>query len=353
MIKQLLIHLGDRKTGSTSIQTALYKQYWDCDSAELIYPVTSSTWNHNGLATSIGQNNTQRIKDFGEKFRKTLLHSDADYAVLSGEHFERVDPKFLLEFIKSFIPEAEDKLRLIVYIRPHASRFVSSYAERVKLGTFQGSMSELHEKFKLSKFLMYHNRLQDWKSTFANKLTIKPFIRTSLYQQNVVNDFFKYVFQSNPYNLKTMKMSNESLCLEDLAILNEIHRIIKAEYGNQIKPNILKGFSRKMAVQLSESKFEGTKVQLHKDLAENIRLFYMEDAKIIDKEYFEESIFEKSLVDYTSNFVESEQSLEIGKYLSKDNIRYIKCWTAFLGPIMSKKPKIFMEATKHLKFRVK
>lgn len=353
MVKELLIHLGDRKTGSTSIQTALYKQYWNCDDAKLIYPVTKTTWNHNGLATSIGKENTSKVKNYGEEFREKIIRSDADYAVLSGEHFESVDPKLLLEFIKSFMPELEDKLRLIVYIRPHASRFVSSYAERVKLGAFQGSMAELHEKFKLNSFLIYHNRLREWKSIFEDRLTIKPFVRTSLYQQDVVSDFFKHIFQSKPYELKTMKMSNESLCLEDLATLNEIHKILKTEYRNQIKPNVLKGFSRKMAVQLTQSKNDGTKVQLHKHLAEHLKSFYMEDAKIIDREYFGEPIFEQSLIDYTSKVVESEQTLQIDKHLSEENIRYIKCWITFLGPIMAKKPKLFMELTKHLKFRVK
>ena len=40
-----------------------------------------------------------------EKSLEKIIRSDADYAVLSGEHFESVDPKLLLEFIKSFMPE--------------------------------------------------------------------------------------------------------------------------------------------------------------------------------------------------------------------------------------------------------
>lgn len=352
MIKQLVIHLGDRKTGSTSIQTALYKKCWHSDSAKLIYAITQTNpFNHNGLAFKIKENKFDKLKSHAQNIREKLMLSDADFAVISAEQFEDVDPKLLLEFIQTYLPEMEENLRLITYIRPHASRFVSTYAERVKLGIFQGSMKELHDKLKNSNFLIYQNRLRKWKSIFGNKLTIRPFVRSSLDQENVVNDFFNYLFQSNSFNLKPMSMSNESLCLEDLAILKESQRIIEEKFGNQIKSNIKKQFGRNMAVQLCEKDSRGTKIQLHEELAQDVRSFYAEDAKVIDKEFFEESIFEESLIDYTSKSVKNEQSLQISEYLSQDNIRHLHCWTIFLGSIMSSKPKAFLEATENLRFR--
>ena len=130
-------------------------------------------------------------------------------------------------------------------------------------------------------------------------------------------------------------MSNESLCLEDLATLNEIHKILKTEYRNQIKPNVLKGFSRKMAVQLTQSKNDGTKVQLHKHLAEHLKSFYMEDAKTIDREYFGEPIFEQSLIDYTSKLSKASKHFKSINTYQKRTFG-ISSVGLLLRPIMAK-----------------
>lgn len=100
MIKELVIHLGDRKTGSTSIQMALVSGGYKTDKATIVYP---STKNHRGLAKTLSDKPhfDQRAAHFSRLY-ETFLQSDADLGIISAERFEVVDPQVLLQSIETY-----------------------------------------------------------------------------------------------------------------------------------------------------------------------------------------------------------------------------------------------------------
>lgn len=335
-VKQLIIHLGDRKTGSTSIQSALSKKSWNSKTAQILYPTNS---NHKNLAMLIKANKKEVLKIRAAKLRKRLIESNSDFAILSAEAFEVVPPEMLSQFIQQYLPEWKESVKLIAYIRPHTDRFVSSFVERTKLGSFNQSMSVLHQKFKEQRFLIYKKRLDAWRSTFGDRFEVHPFVRSSLHNSDVVDDFFKQIFNGQSYNLKNHDYRNESLCLEDLSALIETRKIIKEKYGKQLKPKTLLRLGQRMADVLSGSRANGTRICMHRALAEEVSAFYREDAMAIDREYFSGEVFSSSLESIFKNVVDEEQSLDVHHHFSEQEIRRLQCFADLLGSMIKNNNK--------------
>lgn len=347
MIKELIIHLGDRKTGSTSIQAALASKSWSCASAQLIYPSRS---NHNSLANAIrGEKTGMSLSDRVARLRRRLLSSDAEFGVISAEDFEVVSPSDLSTFLRNYLPEFLPRLRLIAYIRPHAERLLSSFTERLKKGARYSSPTQLHRDFLSKGFLNYAPRMRKWRDTFGEKILFKPFVRSSFNKQDVVSDFLRFVFRDHSFTLDSnFRPRNESLCLEDLVMLRKVHTILCQHFGSELNSSTLKSFGRRMAIILASSGASGTKPQLHRGLVEEIISSYSDDAVTVDHEFFTGSPMFSALQEYREKCVEEEQSLSVEDYFSQEAIRYMTCWTEFIGQIMASDQMQFLDNSKSI-----
>jgi hypothetical protein len=132
LIKQLIIHIGQHKTGSTSIQSALATGKVMCPTTSLFYPGKNS---HNNVArtllrAALAEQKAARFSALAKRFAK----SNADIGIISAESFEFVRPMALQRALKQFFPEHADTARIIAYVRHHAARLVSSFCERTKKG---------------------------------------------------------------------------------------------------------------------------------------------------------------------------------------------------------------------------
>jgi hypothetical protein len=333
MIKNLIIHIGDRKTGSTSIQAALANNSLTCSSASIVYPVNQSKINHISLARAIGRRGSGCVQR-GQALRKRLQTSNADYAVISSEDFEEVQPEYLNQFINTFLPEFRDSMRIIGYIRPHAERIVSSFCERSKIGAQASSLPDLHLRFLRSGLLQYAPRMQAWREVFGERVLFKPFIPTLLNGQDVVLDFYNFMLGGMDFQINAPKHLNESLFLEDIVILREAHACLRKIFGDTIKQSTLNAFGRRMAYVLSSSRASGTKVSLHRKLFEDIIQIYRNDAETIDRQFFSESPMLNALIGHRDKVVDDEQSLSISDYYSPETIRQISCWSEFIGRLI-------------------
>ena len=125
MPEKLIIHLGDCKTGSTSIQTILFRKAWTSNSHSIIYP---KGFNHIALAKCLDKKRALASQPkLYNKIRKLVLNSTASTAILSAEAFEFTDPQLVRNAVDTYFPEFKDNVQLISYLRPHASRFLAAY----------------------------------------------------------------------------------------------------------------------------------------------------------------------------------------------------------------------------------
>ncbi|SLN68566.1 hypothetical protein LOS8367_03432 [Limimaricola soesokkakensis] len=287
MVGEIVFHLGDCKTGTTSIQRTLAAGKVRSPNRSVIYPAQA---NHIPLASTL--NRTQEAKYADKRFAELaqkLKKSRADTAIVSAETFEFVDPRKLEEMIERHLSPWQGKMRFISYVRPHADRLVSGYAERTKQGWHIGSMDSLFERFADQGFLHFAPRLRKWRETFGEAHTVRPMVRSMLRDGDVVSDFLDFVFEGQDYDFDPVPQANESLTLSDLAALRKIHGVLHEAAGSGPKArNARKTFGWNLAILLSAlpRPENAQKPRLHVDLAHRVVETYRDDAAIVDREFF-------------------------------------------------------------------
>ncbi len=323
---RVIFHLGDKKTGSTAIQTAIAAKAWTCDTVSLLYPGNDRV-NHIALAKSLhrrlGARDTTR-RHFSGVANEIRKHNP-DVAVISAEDFEDVDPEILKEAVEKFMPEYAEGAQYMAYVRPHAERLASSYAERVKAGGVMETMDELYTRFHNTRMLVYRPRFERWRTAFGAAFVLRPMIRELLYQQDVVQDFLQFALQTDDFSVIKVPNANESVSLENLAILHSLQQALRSDdtERNDVQP----AFGRYVARYMNRSAFsKGTKVQFHRALAERMVADCMMDATKLDAGFFSGTPMADALRMAPSKAVDLPQSIALKDHYSDREQFLIGLW---------------------------
>ena len=318
---KLIFHLGDMKTGSTAIQTALASKAWVCDTVSLLYPHGNRV-SHITLARSLsGKGEAANTEKLVGDILLEINATPTDIAIISAEDFEVVDPQILKAAIEKYMPQYLPDARFLSYVRPHADRFASSYAERVKTGWFAGTLTEMQAQIHKRGNFVYTPRFLAWRATFGDAFTLRPMIRDLLYRQDVVADFLKFVFQSEDFTLTSTPDANESLSLENLSIVRQMH--LRLGTGQTKFQNYQATIGRALARRMNDSAYrQGTKVRIHKALAEVVRDQYAADAAALDAAFFTGTPMTDALNAAPDKAVAVEQSVRIEDHFS-DREQYL------------------------------
>ncbi len=283
MTISLVLHIGDPKTGSSSIQEVLRHGLWDCPTVTLAYPEQLNSF---PLANAVSdpKQADQRADRWG-KLADWLRAGQADVAVVSAEQFFRVDPKALLDTLNEFLPEYVADLRIIAYVRPHASRLVSAYMQRSKAGLFQGDMQTFFDRTQAEHLLHFAPRFERWRATFGAAFTLRPMIRAQLRDGDVVADFMDFALNGAPFSLRAGVEVNASLPLEHLVGLREVQAVLKRnKIAAGTRHSVGDHISRSLARMQPGA---GTKLQFSQALYQDIRAYALDDAKALDREFFD------------------------------------------------------------------
>ena len=318
---KLLFHLGDMKTGSTAIQTALSSKSWACDSVRLLYPHANKV-SHILFAQSLsGKIDGSRTEKLVREILDEIAATPSDVAVISAEDFENVDPKVLKATIEECMPEMLADARFLAYVRPHADRFPSTYAERVKTGRYTGTLTELQATLHHSEIFVYTPRFLAWREAFGAAFELRPMIRDLLYRKDVVADFLQFALQTEDFTLASTPDANESLSLENLAIVRQLQ--LRLGEGHRKFQNYQSTVGRALARRMNDSAYQnGTKVRIHKALAEVVRQQYAADAAALDEAFFKGSPMTDALNDAPAKAVDEPQSVRIEDHFS-DREQYL------------------------------
>ena len=235
MINELIIHMGDTKTGSTSIQRVLSHEMWNAPDRSIVYPALS---NHNGLAMTLTQKRAfdKRPVRF-ERLYEKFTTSDAEFGIISAEHFQFVDPRVFDEAVRTFWPDLSERMRLVAYVRPHASKILSAFAERVKLG-LSDSLEQFIDTTAERSLFDYAPRFESWREVFGERFTLRPFIREQLHKGDAVQDFFRFVFGDEEFHIAGEAEANSSLSLSQLAVMRDLHEHMRSRMPRGNAPRI-------------------------------------------------------------------------------------------------------------------
>ena len=282
MAKSFVLHIGDPKTGSSSIQEVLRHRQWDSPQATLDYPDQLNAF---PLANALSdpKQAAQRAARWGS-LAAWLRAAPADVAVVSAEQFFRVDPGVLLDTMNEFLPEHLQSLRVIAYVRPHANRLVSAFMQRSKAGLYQGDMEAFFDRSQGENLLRYAPRFQRWREVFGARFTLRPMIRSQLLNGDVVNDFMDFALNGAPFTLRGTVQANTSLPLEHLAGLREVQAILKR---NQIPGGTRHSVGDHVGRTLARIRpGAGTRLQISQALYHDIKAYCQSDAAALDAGFF-------------------------------------------------------------------
>ena len=287
--RKLVFHIGHHKTGSTTIQDALATGRMTLTAGQLLYPARMA---HNYLRrhfetyasegrTLPGTPGFPGLRAISER----LQNGNFDIAVISGEDFEDTDASQAQKVLQDFMLPHVSEYVVICYVRPHAPRILSSFAENVKLGFFSGTPDDFYAKTFQSGRFGYAQKLSGWTAAFQKNFLLRPMIRSELVDGSILQDFAANGFGPKyPVSITPAPAANESLCLENLILMRLVQNCLVGR-----KRDLLHAMGWQISAAISAvamPKTQGTRLMLHKALAEKIRASYLADAGAMDNQFF-------------------------------------------------------------------
>ncbi|MDD2223448.1 MAG: hypothetical protein PHF42_08430 [Pseudomonas sp.] len=248
MKKEIFIHVGMHKTGSSSIQASLNKyhangiRYADLGFVNHSQPLlTAFLENPERYHIHIKNGRSKdQIRAIKEKTLLLLLRElnrpDCEKIIISGEGLSSLSFKELIVF-KEILSKFTEKITVIAYIRDPVSYMSSDFQESVK-GGYSGSELPLpYYREKFEKFLRVFGR---------KNINFRLFDRRSLVNSSVVSDFCELV--NIPYASVVEKAFNESISLDAVRLMYLFNKKGIMSLGDE---KLLKA-RRKMVTLISE-----------------------------------------------------------------------------------------------------
>lgn len=252
MKKTLIVHIGEIKTGTSSIQNYFATHRLEILPYGVFYPTNI---NHNYLVGDVLSSHPAQSKGKFESISKNsvelpemalldlsrndrlfrpnvgrLRHifriSQPCFALLSAEIFSDRNPNRVQESIKRCFGEFFDEIHYILYVRPHVGYFKAKYTEHLKNGWI-GSDQEEFVKNELKSFKKKSELIDAWMSQ-PIKCSVRPFIKKQWHNYRLIDDFKKVTELDFLPNWPEI-IANESLSTQSLATIGKLQSLFNIE----------------------------------------------------------------------------------------------------------------------------
>lgn len=341
--RTLVFHIGHQKTGTTTIQNALAAGRIKLRDMRILYTARMA---HNYLKQHVARFAADGSVAMGRpgmpglpEIARLLETEEYDYAVFSGEAFADFNADDLRKAMRQFmLPHVTDH-RVLCYLRPHAARVLSSFAEQTKVGLHHGTLAEYHDKSLKNERFRYDMKLAPWVTAFGTAFVVRPMVRNELAQGSVLHDFVQTAFGSAvEAQIEAGTDANESLCLEDLMLVKIVQGVI-AQRNKGIRLELGWAIATKLLGEADPTRSR-TKLKMHRALAERIRTDYAEDARRTDRRFFGgRPILQGELDRAVEESVATPMSVEPSDYFTADEVRAIRTMAELVNDMLDRQPK--------------
>lgn len=211
-MKELVLHIGTHKTGSTSIQKSLHKNAKKLESQGVFYPTEKTVWGgHHQLPWALGINHPNRDSNVTvDDCLDAWLKEGFEKIIISSEDFDFLSRDMILELKKKL---RGIKVRVVVYLRDQVSYLISDYKQHVQMESvrFGGHLDDFYFKYKFERRFNYHALLMPWVRVFGiASIDVRSFSKDSLILGDVVNDFFR------KEGLGELEVASDNISVSDL-----------------------------------------------------------------------------------------------------------------------------------------
>ena len=345
MVAELVIHLGDHKTGTTAIQSALAAGQLRIGGAAVFYRGQQ----HHRLARPLMDRHPDpaiyrpRYAEIGA----ALDASPAAIGVISSEHFEYVAPAVLAAVIAECLPQYQGRLRLVSYVRPHVDRFVASFAERTKMGLTHDQMEPFLDRIIRQRMLDYTPRFRRWQAVFGEAFCLRPYVRDQLEGGDVVADFAALLAAGQSWDLAATPIRNSSPSLGDLALIRSLQRqgaALRPRLPDDARAALGWTLAEFMAAQPSPAP---VRLGVERQVAGRIARRFQADAVALDAAFFHGSPMTTAIRAAPAKGLAQGQSLDLADNLSPAALRLAAVGAALLVQIAAADPAHFATHFRH------
>jgi hypothetical protein len=315
--KQILIHIGTSKTGSTSIQRALAKSSRKGQLEEIYYPLPLGGHNHQEIVIPYHKSY--------EKLPRQLRckHSPSDFEVIRrgylSDLFEQlrqhnkviICSEYLgslnIEAIQRFRTDLENlgfiEFKVLIYIRKPASHYLSYIQQQLKASSKFSTPAQFRYRFLES--------INCWSKVFQpESLEIRIFQAQNFPDGSVVLDFNKCASKFFKTSIQLEDESrNTSISAEGMIILQKYRRLVYPDDNNVFKKDstLLISLLRKSQLEIHQ-----TKPKLSRQALSTIIRSHEKDINIL-KDYYGIDISELDQADQEKLATDNTQEISVDR----------------------------------------
>ncbi|MGB3624326.1 MAG: hypothetical protein WA989_00760 [Henriciella sp.] len=232
---RFIVHIGDGKCGSSSIQSSLFAARTSLRQVGLLFETTTPSIGHFNLGSLVGKKTRGEAEPTAESARSTVRMireavRPGDTVLLSAESFFNASPGRTIDLLRTISPQIEH-LDVIAYVRAPHSMYLSLTQQRLK----GDSRFTPPESYRRRIDLL----LDAWNSCAeVGSLTVRNFDRTRLIGGDVINDFEHCLRRASGQSVLHLPRSNENATLsaEQLIVLQRYRRIVLKAHDGKLHP---------------------------------------------------------------------------------------------------------------------
>jgi hypothetical protein len=230
--KEVILHIGIGKTGTSSIQKMLYDNRGELEKQGYYYPdIGIYECAHHHLADyrvgHVSKGARKLLREVVKKFDR----SDNKVLVLSSEQFCFCKPSYIKELAEFF---DQWLVKVLFYVRRQEDLISSAFLQQVKEGgDYQGSVLSYFEKWKYA--FDYNARLETWASVFGVESIVVRLYHAKEEHYNVCLHFMQAISIKDSIAGETEVRSNQSLLPEFAELVSLLDSMVcTKEYRAEI-----------------------------------------------------------------------------------------------------------------------
>lgn len=289
MAKTALLHIGTNKTGSTSIQEALFRGQELGTISPVRYPMHAGEKHSHTLMAMLylpyerfppGLRSGFHVSDAGVELRRQYrskffreLHSPGN-VILSSENFALFSSSEVARLRKDLEAAGFIKFTIVLYVRDPANYYLSRIQENLKMSNQVWDPISFHYRFR--------EIAETWEGTFPDELIVRHYRDDPEY--DVVRDFSALLLENLGVELPRIRArANRTISAEGMEILQRYRSAFWSDANDVFTPDTtsLVDFLKKPA---NESVRQTVPV-LKPDVSARIRANHMADAEFLRDRY--------------------------------------------------------------------